>query len=169
MSRAIRLVMILGILAGTAGCDQVTKHFARRELRQVGPGRMVEFTLAENPGAFLSLGASLPQGVRDGFAVCLSVGLLCLLAYLVRVQKLRLIAFLGLALIWAGGMSNLFDRFARHGLVTDFVILRVGPVHTGIFNLADLAIVVGMVMVVLGMGVKGGSGKTESKTLNAEH
>jgi signal peptidase II len=150
--------MILGVLVGTAGCDQVTKHVARRELGQAGsmvmPGRFVEFTLAENAGAFLSLGASLPPMVRDGFAVCLSVGLLCLLAYLVKAERLPLPAFVGLALIWAGGISNLVDRFSRHGLVTDFMILRAGPVHTGIFNVADLAVVGGVVMVILWLGRK---------------
>ena len=44
-------------------------------------------------------------------------------------------------------MSNLVDRFARKGLVTDFILLRVGPIHTGIFNVADLAIVAGLIIL----------------------
>lgn len=163
VSQAIRLVMFLGILVGTAGCDQITKHLARRELGQagsvVGPGRLVELTLAENPGAFLSFGASLPQAIRDAFAVCLGVGLLVLLWFLVRTPNLGLARFIGLALVWAGGMSNLVDRFARHGLVTDFMILRLGPVHTGIFNVADVVIVIGVAVVVFGAGVKRGDAK----------
>jgi signal peptidase II len=152
-SRTIRLVVISLVLVCTVGCDQVTKHVARTELGQMGsatlPGRFIEFTLAENPGAFLSLGASFPQSVRSALTVCVSFGLAFLLAYLVRTPRLRLVSFLGLALIWAGGISNLIDRFVHQGLVTDFMVVRAGPLHTGVFNLADFAIVVGMLILVV--------------------
>jgi signal peptidase II len=154
MTRAsiIRLVVLFVILACTAGCDQTTKHFARTSLSQTGsvtlPGSFIQFTLAENPGAFLSLGASLPQTARSALAVGLAVGLAFLLVYLVRTLSLRWLCFFGLALIWAGGVSNLVDRFLRHGLVTDFMVFRVGPIHTGVFNVADFAVVVGMVLLV---------------------
>jgi signal peptidase II len=151
-SRTIRLVAISLVLVGTAGCDQATKHLARTELGQMGsitlPGRFIEFTLAENHGAFLSLGASLPEAVRIALMVGVSFGLAFLLTYLIRAPRLRWLSFLGLALIWAGGVSNLIDRFIRHGAVTDFMVVRAGPLHTGIFNLADFALVVGMLMLI---------------------
>ncbi len=43
-------------------------------------------------------------------------------------------------------MSNLFDRLVRHGFVTDFMVVQVGPFHTGIFNAADFNILLGMLM-----------------------
>jgi signal peptidase II len=49
----------------------------------------------------------------------------------------------------AGGASNLIDRLAR-GTVTDFMNVGIGPLRTGIFNLADVAITLGAVLVVLG-------------------
>jgi signal peptidase II len=151
-SRIIRLVVISLVLVCTAGCDQVTKHIARTSLGQMGSatlgGRFIEFSLAENPGAFLGLGASFPQAARSALTVCASLGLGCLLVYLLRTPRLRFVSFVGLSLIWAGGISNLIDRFARHGLVTDFMVLRVGPLHTGVFNLADFAIVVGMLILL---------------------
>jgi signal peptidase II len=146
--RIIRLVAVVVVLICTVGCDQATKQLARTSLSQTGsvtfPGSCLQFTLAENPGAFLSLGASLPQGARSALAVCLAAGLAFLLVYLVRALSLRWLCFLGLALIWAGGVSNLVDRVFRHGLVTDFMILRVGPIHTGVFNVAVFAVLVGM-------------------------
>jgi signal peptidase II len=155
-SRAIRLVVLLPVLVCTAGCDHVTKHIARTELGQRDSatlsGRFIEFTLAENPGAFLSVGAAFPQAVRSTLTVGVSAGLAFLLAYLVRTPRLRLISFLGLALIWAGGISNLIDRFVHHGLVTDFLVVRAGLLHTGVFNLADFAIVVGVLILVLFSG-----------------
>src|SRR5438552_9950556 len=151
-SRALRLLAVLLVLLSTAGCDQATKHLARTELSQwrSSPlaGGFIELTLAENPGTFLSLGASLPEPIRHGLlTIGIGIGLTCLLAYLVRVATLRWTSFLALSLVWAGGMSNLVDRFARKGLVTDFILVRLGPIRTGIFNLADLAIVAGLIIL----------------------
>jgi signal peptidase II len=152
-SRKLRLVGLCLVLLCTAGCDQATKHLARAQLGHTGsvmlPGRLIEFTLAENPGAFLSLGASLPQAARGALTFGAGLGLALLLGYLLRAPRLRGLLFLGLALICAGGLSNLIDRFARHGLVTDFMLVSVGPFHTGIFNLADLAVMAGLFMLML--------------------
>jgi signal peptidase II len=55
---------------------------------------------------------------------------------------------LGLALFVAGGASNWIDRVAR-GSVVDFLNVGVGPVRTGVFNVADVAIMLGAGVVVL--------------------
>jgi len=163
-SRTLRFLAALLVLLSTAGCDQATKHLARTELTpwRSTPlaGGFIEFTLAENPGTFLSLGASLPEPIRHGLlTIGIGIGLTCLLAYLVRAATLRWTSFLALTLVWAGGMSNLVDRFARKGLVTDFILLRVGPIHTGIFNVADLAIVAGLIIFAASLQR---AGKTEA-------
>jgi signal peptidase II len=150
-SRTIRLLAILSVLAFTAGCDQATKHLARSGLSQYEAktyaGGLVEFTLAENRGAFLSLGGTLPQAVRVLLAGAVAIGLVALLVFLLRSSRLNRAAFVALTLAWAGGVSNLIDRVARHGAVTDFMVLRAGPLHTGIFNVADLAIVIGVILL----------------------
>ena len=51
--------------------------------------------------------------------------------------------------MWAGGTSNLIDRAAR-GIVVDFINVGVGSLRTGIFNVADLAIVFGFALVLIG-------------------
>jgi signal peptidase II len=56
-------------------------------------------------------------------------------------------------------MSNLTDRFVRHGLVTDFMVVRVGPLHTGVFNLADFAVVVGMLILLASLRAGSRTGK----------
>src|SRR4051812_8175113 len=77
-SRAHRLMVIVLLLLSTVGCDQASKHLARIQLSQAGsvtmPGGFLEFSLAENSGAFLSLGASLPGSLRV-FLLTLGVGL----------------------------------------------------------------------------------------------
>ena len=52
-------------------------------------------------------------------------------------------ALVGLALYFAGGASNLVDR-VMHGSVIDFLNVGVGPLRTGIFNVADMAILLGV-------------------------
>jgi signal peptidase II len=151
-SRKLRLLILLLVLGSAGGCDQASKHIARSELNHVGsvtlPGGFGELRLAENPGSFLSLGDSLSKPFRLAlFTVVTGVGMLGLFAYLVG-TRLGRYNFIGLALMWAGGTSNFIDRVTRHGLVTDFVILRVGPFHTGIFNAADVMIMAGCAMLI---------------------
>ena len=50
-----------------------------------------------------------------------------------------------MALVVGGGLGNLIDRMAR-GRVVDFIQLRAGPLHTGVFNLGDAAILAGVVI-----------------------
>src|SRR5215469_13419179 len=132
LSHKLRLAILLLTLVGTAGCDQTSKHIARSELGQTGfvrlPGDLGELRLAENPGSFLSLGHSLPTSLRiTVFTIGAGVAMLGLLAYLAFWCRLSLLSFAGLGLVWAGGISNLIDRVTRHGLVSDFIFLRVGP------------------------------------------
>jgi signal peptidase II len=150
----MRLLALLGILLVTGGCDQVSKHVARTGLRGqdaiVLPGGFMQLSLAENSGAFLSLGASLPPMIRAGVVtVGVSVALAVLLVYMVRKPGLPSLAFFGMSLIWAGGVSNLVDRLTRDGRVTDFLFLRAGPLHTGVFNIADMAVLAGALLVIV--------------------
>ena len=143
----------MGLLLCMVGCDQATKHLARSTFPEAGavllPGGMLELRLAENPGAFLSLGHLLPAPIRFAvFVLVVGGGLIALTIYLTRHARLGLTRFVGLALIVAGGVGNLLDRIWRDGLVTDFAIIHVGPIHTGIFNVADVLIMIGVGLTV---------------------
>jgi len=151
--RKLRFGLLLLVLGCTVGCDQTSKHIARIELDRLGsialPGHFGELRLAENPGSFLSLGESLSAPMRTAFlTIGVGVGLFGLLAYLVNRRGLSWLAFTGLAMAWAGGMSNLIDRIFREGSVTDFIIIRIGPLHTGVFNLADVVILLGLATLI---------------------
>jgi signal peptidase II len=152
--RKLRLAVLLLVLGCTVGCDQTSKHFARTELSRIDsvalPGGFGELRLAENPGAFLSLGDSLPQPVRVlCFTFGVGAGLLALLFHLLASTKLRWLPFVALAMVIAGGASNLIDRITRQGSVTDFITLRVGPFQTGVFNVADTLVMLGVGLLVL--------------------
>ena len=67
-----------------------------------------------------------------------------------RRPERNLIAVWAMVLIAAGGMGNLVDRILRDGRVIDFMNLGLGPVRTGIFNIADVQIMVGLGLLLLG-------------------
>jgi signal peptidase II len=153
--RGALLFLILGVVVATIGCDRVTKSLAESRLSGLPPQTFltgaVRLEYAENTGAFLSLGAELPAWARTalfGVGSALSLALLPLLAARHRCGSAALV---GLGLVWAGGASNLIDRVTR-GSVVDFLNVGVGPVRTGIFNVADVAITAGALLVVYGWG-----------------
>jgi signal peptidase II len=146
-----RFILLLTILV-TIGCDQVTKRMATSALAD-RPGQsylagLLRLEYAENAGGFLGLGADLPTGIRTAL-LTVATGLLLLgvMAVAIR-QGWRGWSLVGVALFIAGGASNWIDRFAR-GSVVDFMIIGLGPVRTGIFNVADVAIMLGMSIVLL--------------------
>ena len=87
--------------------------------------------------------------LTTGETIGTAVGLLALAGYLLGRACFSRLTFVGAALVLAGGASNLIDRIARDGLVTDFVMLRCGPLHTGVFNLADMFVLLGVSLIFL--------------------
>jgi signal peptidase II len=147
-----RIVLLLAV-AGTIGCDRVTKHVAAITLAD-SPSRSylgdtVRIGYVENEGGFLSVGDDLAPALRVAiFTVATGALLLVLIVVAVR-RRLSGWPALGLALFVAGGMSNWIDRVTQ-GRVVDFLNVGVGPVRTGVFNVADLAIMVGAVVFAWG-------------------
>ena len=76
--------------------------------------------------------------------------LLGVLGYLLVASNLPAVTVLAFSLVLGGGLSNLLDRVAYGGYVVDFINLRIGSLRTGIFNAADVAITVGVLLVVFG-------------------
>lgn len=144
----MRVLALLALLVPCVACDQATKAMAVADLKgsagHVFFGGLVRLVYAENPGAFLGLGRGLPDGVRVAlFSGIVAVALLAAAVFL-SVKKLPRWAFVGGALMLAGGVGNLVDRVARPGhRVVDFAQVGVGPVRTGVFNVADVHIMAG--------------------------
>jgi signal peptidase II len=152
-AKRVSLVVFLVTTLGFLGCDQLTKEVARSHL-SVGKQTLLAFgtvqlTLAENPGGFMSLGSSLPEVVRQAaFRVGVPMVLLVLCVALLRQPVLSRLDSTGLALVVGGGLGNWLDRMLQDGLVTDFVRVGVGTVRTGIFNAADVAILLGVAVLL---------------------
>ena len=147
-NRLARLATILSVVVMTAGCDQISKAAARSLLSQGHPIKFLrgtlEFTLSQNVGAFLSMGSRLSAPLRYGlFSIGGGLIILAGLYYLVTRTQLSNRLVIALSLLIGGAIGNLIDRLAFHGSVTDFLFLSIGPLHTGVFNLADMAVMFG--------------------------
>jgi signal peptidase II len=144
-------VLIVAAVA-TIGCDRVTKQVATATLAGTA-GRSfladtVRLEYAENAGGFLSLGAHLPTPARMWlFTIGTGSMLIALIAMAYRFVDSSW-SMLGLTLFVAGGASNWMDRLI-HGSVVDFLNVGIGPLRTGIFNVADVAIMLGVGTLLL--------------------
>jgi signal peptidase II len=154
------------------GLDQATKEWARQTLPGTGQHSYlfdtVRIGLAFNSGGFLSLGGQLSPAMRIGiFIVFNSVAMLALIAFLLVKRDAPWLAFLSLVLIVAGGIGNLIDRITNHGLVTDFINMGIGPLRTGIFNVADIAVTFGTLVVFVWL-FRSGDERPPTANTNAE-
>jgi signal peptidase II len=144
-------LLLCALMAATIGCDRATKELARRELRGAPArsylGDTVRLTYTENTGGFLGLGRGLPDPLRTWLLTVGAAAALLALLWLTRRVRLGALGGVGLCLIAAGGASNLLDR-ARQGAVVDFLNVGLGPLRTGIFNVADAAITAGVLLVI---------------------
>ena len=154
MLKLTRLGLVAVLLLACVGCDQVSKSVVRNNIA-VGQtlsflGDTLRLTHAENPGAFLSIGASLPETARVVvFQGGVGLLVLALIWSAFFTRHLDVWSRVGFALLAASGIGNLIDRLLQDGVVTDFLNLGIGPLRTGIFNVADVVGVVGFAVLIL--------------------
>ncbi|TAK07866.1 MAG: signal peptidase II [Candidatus Manganitrophaceae bacterium] len=149
MRRPRKIFLMIAVLLSTVGLDQITKMIARTEIESRSPillfGGILRLQYVENPGAFLSLGAGLSERTRFWlFTVIVGSFLAGLFLYLLLNRHLNSIDVTALSLILGGGVGNLIDRLFRDDRVIDFMVIGLGPLRTGVFNMADVAITVGV-------------------------
>ena len=148
---SIRLVLVIASIA-TIGCDRVTKHVALTSLSD-GHVRsylsdMIRLQYVENTGGFLGLGAELPESVRMTLFTAVTGVVLVGLAVIAIRHRWQGWLLAGAWLVIAGGASNWIDRVVR-GSVVDFMNVGIGPLRTGIFNVADVAIMAGAAVMLI--------------------
>ena len=148
----IRVVAILSLVLLNIGCDQASKMAVRDHLEyheQVSIiGENFTLTKVENAGAFLSFGDQWPPVLRIAVLKILPVLIMLWLMIIAFRTKLSKIGLLGLTAIVGGGIGNMIDRLA-YDSVTDFLYINVGFFETGIFNMADVSIMVGIGLMLL--------------------
>lgn len=138
------------VVAGIVATDRITKLVAERELwprfvpREV-IGEYLRWTLVYNPGA--AFGLHLGQYSRWIF-LALTVGALFILARLYRHtsagDRWRVLA---ISLVTAGAIGNLIDRVISAPGVVDFIDVGIGSARWPTFNVADMAVSVGAILL----------------------
>jgi signal peptidase II len=179
MSRRWRIFLLIGLV--TLIADQATKIWARHALpvhpggcaipddivagKCVGTAQRVidgfwDWRLSFNPGSAFGLFHG-----QTGARIFLSViGVLAVAAMFWMVKRARdhqRVLMWALGLVVGGAVGNLIDRI-YYGVVTDFVLWRYHSHEWPVFNIADVALVVGVGLMFFDVGhePKAGSGPT---------
>lgn len=147
-----RLKFVALIVVPVVVLDQLTKLIAILFLKGESPqsflANFLRIEYAENPGAFLSLGATFSDLTRV-LVFNVAVGFFLLyVVYLLLFKENPFWQKLAFSLLLSGGIGNLIDRVFR-GAVVDFLNLGVGGLRTGIFNVADMVIMAGLIIMLL--------------------
>ena len=155
MNKVTRICLILILLLSTAGCDQLTKKVAKAELSSSEPisllNDLIRLEYAENPGGFLSIGETLPSPIFLSFSLLFAGVIILLLILSIKNRDTGVAGLIGLSLMGGGGIGNLTDRLLNAGAVVDFMSVGVGPIRSGIFNLADVAMLTGAFVLLIQM------------------
>ena len=133
--------------------DQVTKTLVERMIPEhtvvpVIPG-FLNLTHTKNPGVAFGLFSDSPAPWKTALLVIISAALLIVVVSMVwRSRNLAWESSVGLAMVLGGAVSNLADRI-RVGRVVDFLDVYFRSYHWWSFNVADSAIVVGAIFLVI--------------------
>jgi signal peptidase II len=135
--------------------DQITKYYIDAAMTLHSSIPVIEgffnITYVRNPGAAFGFLAAAPAGFRAVFFITVTVAaILLILTYIRKYSAGERETTLCLSLIMGGAVGNLIDR-VRFGDVIDFLDVYVGPHHLPAFNVADSAISVGAVLLIVVM------------------
>jgi signal peptidase II len=131
--------------------DQATKlfvqaHMALYESIAIIPNYL-DITYTQNPGAAFSMLADAPPWVRKAFLLTMAcAAIIVLLVIIARAESVSLTS-VSCALILGGAIGNLIDRAIR-GRVIDFLRAHYYDLNYPIFNVADSAITIGVVLIL---------------------
>ncbi|HLZ34541.1 MAG TPA: signal peptidase II [Nitrospira sp.] len=153
MSRALRYLLLALIGVAVVAVDQITKLWIMESMRlhesiPIIPN-LFSLTYIRNPGAAFGLLAGSSNAFRMVFFGVTSLFALALLGtILVRLPEKDWIGQLSIAGILGGAIGNLIDRL-RFGEVIDFLDVYFEAYHWPAFNVADSAISVGVVCLII--------------------
>ena len=139
-----------GLSAAIVVLDYVTKVAVLAALAP-GEGRAVtpffNLVLVFNKGAAFSFLASAP-GWQMPFFATIAIVASMVISFMIYRNQAKLLFCLGLALILGGALGNLYDRLV-YGHVVDFLDFHAAGWHWPAFNVADSAITVGAVILIV--------------------
>ncbi len=149
----IKKIAIIALVLVNIGCDQISKNVVRKHISYQETVELIGthfiLTKVENSGAMLGFGSNLPPVLKLILLQILPVVILLVLLFRIlkktNMNKWLVFAF---ACVIGGGIGNLIDRIA-HGEVTDFFYIDLGGfAKTGIFNMADVSVTLGVLIIL---------------------
>lgn len=153
MRPIFRVLALLSLVWGLVGCDHVSKHLARVNLADGGvyplAGSAFDLRYAENRDIAFNLLRWMPEGPRTALIfVSGAFAIAALAAALFFRRAANRTQTVALVMLLAGALGNFIDR-AWHGYVVDFLHI----VHWPVFNVADIYLTVGGLVLLLFGGV----------------
>ena len=154
LNKKSRYLLITMLVFLSIAFDQISKIWVRNNFESYSEKSIIGdvFTLikVENTGAFLGMGSELSEIPRILLLIILSVIVLISITLYTYIDKsLDKLSIIGFSLIIGGGIANIFDRIV-FGSVTDFLYINLGGIFkTGIFNIADLSVTTGMILILI--------------------
>lgn len=154
MKLSRRSIFIFSVIIITIALDQVSKIWVRTQVVAGSQSEIIGnyFTLhnVENKGAFLGMGSDLNDTLRIVLLLVLPIVVLAfVLRHILKDKTLDNLSLFAFSSIIGGGIANVYDRFV-FGSVTDFWHIDFGGIFkTGIFNMADLSVTTGMIILVI--------------------
>ena len=154
MKLSRRSFFIILTIVLTIAADQISKIIVRTYVVPSERSNIIGkyFTLhnGENAGAFLGMGSDLSPLLKLILLLILPIVVLSFVTYhIFKDQSLDKVSVFAFASIIGGGIANVFDRVV-YGSVTDFFHIDLGGVfRTGIFNMADLSVTTGMILLLM--------------------
>ena len=154
LNKRKRNSLITTIVFLSIALDQISKIWVRKNFESYVEnsiiGDVIILIKVENTGAFLGMGSELPEKLRVLLLIVLPIIVLIgISAYTYIDKALDKMSIIGFSLIIGGGVGNIFDRIV-YGSVTDFFYLDFwGIFQTGIFNIADLSVTTGMILILI--------------------
>lgn len=159
MKLSKRSIYIIAVIVITIAIDQISKILVRANIQprtEITIGERISligdnFIMmnVENSGAFLGMGSDLNPTLRIILLLILPILVLgFVLRHIFKDKTLDNWSLFSFASIIGGGLANVYDRI-MYGSVTDFFYIDLGGVfRTGIFNMADMSVTTGMIILL---------------------
>lgn len=148
-----KVLLFLAVLGGVLLVDVATKLAVERTMGVYDQidiiGEYVRLTFIHNPGA--AFGIKVGESSRQifmGLSVIALTALLAMYWFTPASDRVRLAA---IALICGGAIGNLIDRVRSHRGVIDFLDVGVGDTRWPVFNVADIAVTAGAIILALSL------------------
>ena len=147
LTKRNKLLYLITLIVITGG-DQFTKHLISSSM-QLGQSQEIinnffYFTYAHNTGVAWGMLA----GHLWLFIIVALVSAVLMIVFFMKTRRTEVLTRFGLVLTFAGMAGNLIDRVV-YGYVRDFIDVVIFNYNFPIFNVADMAVVIGVILIII--------------------